>query len=551
MKKTININLAGILFHIDEDAYTKLSEYLENIRASLKNTPGQAEIMNDIEARIAELFQEKLLSPQHVIGMTELNEVIEVMGQPEDYASEAEETEDQEPQTQQQQTRYRKQLFRDPDDMWVSGVSSGLAHYFGIDPLWIRLTWIVLVFAGVGSPILIYIILWALVPAAKTTAQKLKMHGEPINISNIEKKIKEEFDNVASRVKNVDYDSYGNQIKTGTAKFFATLRDFFHELIKLTGKLLGVTLIFIASIVIISLLVSLLGVGTIELNETAKYVGFDFYYNSQFPIWLWGFVIFIIVGVPFFALFILGLRLIVDTLKPLNKKISLSLWSLWILALIGLSVMGFEQTRAIAFDGSHIAESQLQIQSGDTLTIRMSDNIHYHSYPSGKSKTTVQLDENGNEMLLSDNVRFSIRTSNDSVGKIAIEKSAKGRDFISAKKSAEMITYEYTMMQNNLILNPYFTTEIAEKNKKQQINIIIFIPENAILFLDETTKSYLQNSLVRRSDIAEYHLIQRNKVSCLSCKETQITPREKDTLNTSHSSEIDENDWENQVLNQF
>src|SRR5690625_7407396 len=100
MKKTININLAGILFHIDEDAYAKLSEYLENNRASLKNTPGHAEIMNDIEDRIAELFQEELLSPKYVIGVVELNDIIEVMGQQEDNASEAEETEDQEPQTQ-------------------------------------------------------------------------------------------------------------------------------------------------------------------------------------------------------------------------------------------------------------------------------------------------------------------------------------------------------------------------------------------------------------------------------------------------------------------
>lgn len=550
MKRTVNINLAGILFHIDEDAYAKLSEYLENIRTSLKNTPGHAEIMNDIEARIAELFHEKLLSPQHVIGIKELDEVITVMGQPEDYASETEDSEYQEPESHQQ-TRYRKQLFRDPDDIWVGGVSSGLAHYIGIDPIWVRLMWIVLILAGVGSPILIYLILWALIPVAKTTAQKLKMHGEPVNISNIEKKIKEEFDNVASRVKNVKYDKYGNQIKTGTAKFFATLRDFFLNLIKLVGKLLGVLLIIISSAVIISLIVSILGIGTIELSETGKYIGFNIFDNTELPIWLWSLVITFIVGIPFFVIFIVGLRLMIDTLKPLNNKISIGLWALWVLSLIGLSVMGFQQTRAIAFDGSHIEESQLSIQSGDTLFVRMSDNVHYNSYPSGNNKMTVKLDENDNEVFLSDNIRFSIRTSNDSIGKIIIEKSAKGKDFIAAKKRSEAIDYQHKISGNNLILNPYLTTKISENQRNQRINLIVFIPENTILFLDETTRPYLQSSLIRSTDIAEYQLIQRNKAKCISCEETQAAIPENDSIKISQPTEIDENDWEHRVLNQF
>ena len=87
MKKTININLAGFVFYIDEDAYETLQKYLNNIRTYLGNTEGREEIIDDIESRIAELFSEK---QKQVITLIEVNEVIEVMGQPEDYMSEEE-----------------------------------------------------------------------------------------------------------------------------------------------------------------------------------------------------------------------------------------------------------------------------------------------------------------------------------------------------------------------------------------------------------------------------------------------------------------------------
>ena len=85
MNKTVTINLGGIVFHIDEDAYQKLSRYFDAIKRSLNNSSGQEEIIKDIEMRISELLSEKLISDKHVIGLKEIDEVIAVMGQPEDY----------------------------------------------------------------------------------------------------------------------------------------------------------------------------------------------------------------------------------------------------------------------------------------------------------------------------------------------------------------------------------------------------------------------------------------------------------------------------------
>ena len=146
MNKTVNINLAGIFFHIDEDAYLKLQRYLEAIKRSFTDSQGRSEIIADIEARIAELFNERVLLERQVIRVKEVDEVISIMGQPEDYLVDDEIFEDEPQQTYTRKKQDGRKLFRDTDNSYIGGVSAGLAHYFGIDAIWIRLAWILLVF---------------------------------------------------------------------------------------------------------------------------------------------------------------------------------------------------------------------------------------------------------------------------------------------------------------------------------------------------------------------------------------------------------------------
>ena len=157
MKKTVNINLAGTFFHIDEDAFGKLSRYLDAIRKSLSDPQGKDEIIRDIEARIAELFSEKIENQAQVISLKELDEVIAVMGQPEDYRVDEEMFEDAAP-SYGRRTASHKQLFRDIDNKFISGVSSGLGHYLGLDAIWVRLLWILLTLLTSGTFIIIYIL---------------------------------------------------------------------------------------------------------------------------------------------------------------------------------------------------------------------------------------------------------------------------------------------------------------------------------------------------------------------------------------------------------
>src|SRR5690606_546088 len=239
MNKTVNINLAGVFFHIDEDAYSKLQHYLEAIKRSFANTPGYDEIIADIEARIAELFSEKIKTERQVIGSREVDEVITVMGQPEDYMVDEEIFEDS-TSYERPKTRSRKQLYRDCEHAYVGGVSSGLAHYLGIRSIWVRLLWILLTIFSSGAFILIYIALWIFVPEAVTTAEKLAMRGEPVNISNIERRIKEGFDDVSGKVKNVDYEKYGYRARRSAGSAATAIGSIVSVLLKILVKFIGI-----------------------------------------------------------------------------------------------------------------------------------------------------------------------------------------------------------------------------------------------------------------------------------------------------------------------
>ena len=131
MNKTVNINLAGQLFHIDENAYEILYTYLMSIKKSLKNEEEMDEIYRDIEARIAELFSNKQANPREVVNQSMVEAVMETMGRPEDFVD-AEGGESIQDESEPTQTKRIRKLFRDPDHRVLGGVLSGICHYFGI-----------------------------------------------------------------------------------------------------------------------------------------------------------------------------------------------------------------------------------------------------------------------------------------------------------------------------------------------------------------------------------------------------------------------------------
>jgi len=555
MKKTVNINLAGTFFHIDEDAFGKLSRYLEAIKNSLSDPLGKDEIIRDIEARISELFSEKIESSSQVISIKELDEVIAVMGQPEDYRVD-EELFDDEPISYTSSRRDRtnashKQLFRDVDNKFISGVSSGLAHYLKIDAIWVRLLWILLTIFTSGTFIIIYILFWILVPAALTTSEKLKMSGEAVTISNIEKKFKEGYDTVADRVKNADYDKYGREIKKGASGFFSTLGDIFLTLLKIIVKFIGILLILIGLSVLISLIVSLFTLGTIDLWGTGEVLDYiNLVDTSNSPIWLISVLTFLAVGIPFFVIFILGLKLLVNNLKSIGTKAKIILLILWVISLVGLGILGVRQATEKAYNGEVLTEETLPIRTGDTVQLAMRANTQYDAYVSRRGGVEIKYDENDQKIIYSSDIRLIVKSTNDSVAKIMIDKNAEGNSFLNAKKRAEAIEYNYSFENGTIFLDGYFLTAIENKYRDQEIDVTLFLPEGSVLIAKDNTYSYHRNDS-RHNDIlhngmeGKSLLILKGKTECLDCPENETT---KESTETSTSSNAD---WKNEVEKDF
>jgi phage shock protein PspC (stress-responsive transcriptional regulator) len=188
MKKALQISLARTLFTIEDDAYAKLDNYLSSLRIRFDTTDGKDEIMNDIESRIAEQFLE---SKKNIITLGEVGMVIASMGSDEEF----DEAEKASPAPKKSSTR---KLYRDTENSVIAGVCSGLGKYFSIDPLLVRIIFVIFIFAtGFGA--LIYIFMWIFVPEAKTAGQKLEMGGNPVTIDTLSKSIREKIEEVKKR----------------------------------------------------------------------------------------------------------------------------------------------------------------------------------------------------------------------------------------------------------------------------------------------------------------------------------------------------------------
>lgn len=188
MKSAISVHLAGILFHIDEDAYLELKNYLDLIEMEIDGLEGKQEIYTDIEARIAELFRERITSYKQVVNIKDVNEIIRIMGKPEEISGNGGTTSFRVKNTQ-------RRMYRNPDERILGGVCSGIAAYWQVDVVLIRVIFVILAIFGMAG-VLIYIILWIVVPEASTVTQKLEMRGQAVNIHSIIDFFKEEFEYV-------------------------------------------------------------------------------------------------------------------------------------------------------------------------------------------------------------------------------------------------------------------------------------------------------------------------------------------------------------------
>jgi phage shock protein PspC (stress-responsive transcriptional regulator) len=519
MNKTVNINLGGLFFHIDEDAYQKLSRYFEAIKRSLTNSNGQDEIIKDIEMRIAELFAEKHASGKQVISLKELDEVIAVMGQPEDYRIDNDENEDSKPNFTSH-TKGNKKLYRDKDGAIIGGVLSGLGYYFGIDKVWVRIFFLILIFFY-GTGLLAYIILWIVMPEAVTTSEKLEMTGETVNISNIEKKVRAEFNTVSEKFKNVNYDEMGNQIKTGADKIASNAGKVFMAIFNVFAKVLGILLIFTALPILVMLLIGIFTLGTSAFVEFPWSEFIQAGNFSDFPVWTFGLLTFFAIGIPFFYLMILGFKLLITNMKSLGKIVNYTLFALWIISIALIVSLAINQMVQYSTQGRVVTKQTLTMNSKDTLQIKFVHNDFYANNVNEQIGFRVTQDTSDQRVLYSNNVALVIAKTDELLPYLQIEKKAKGSDLAIAKEKSEKIAYGFKFENNQLVLNNYFISAYKHKFRDQEVALVLYLPKGTLFRVDNSVEDYNDSddeflNLNYSSDEYVYQ-VENAQAKCLNC----------------------------------
>ena len=478
MNKTVNINLASTFFHIDENAYQILERYLRKLKEGFKDTAGGEEILQDIEARIAELFQDLKTNPDYVINTADVEKVIGIMGEPETVLSEEDINTSQE--------KIHRKLYRDPEDKYIGGIAAGLGHYFKIDATWIRLIWLFLAFFSGGVFILIYILFWILVPLAKTTGDLLRMKGEPVNIATIKKKIKEEFDDVTTKIKDLDYEKAGSTLKKKSKNFFQFLENLIRKIPSIILKLIGLLFLLISISSIFALFIGsfvLLGLGNLLLP-------FQFLDLGVFPDSFWRIALILVVLIPFIFLFSLGIRLLRGVSSRIGSVSRLVLFSLWIIAIGALVFTGTNQIRKNSITATQTTIHELAIEHEDTL--RVSLFINEIKPNSWKFKKNNPLNALSRRIEKSQKlVTLSIKSNKLSSTSLEIQASAKGADEKKAQQAVEQLTYRWEQEGDILFLDDQIKNQPLSGFQTKNIEMTLLLKEGQIIALDESLRKVL------------------------------------------------------------
>lgn len=527
MNKTIQSNISGFVFHLDENAYSYLDQYLKSLQEKFKHEEGRDEIIADIESRIAEIFKANMGSSREVVNMDDVKAVIEILGRPEDFESANEESAKNQTREDSYTEPKTKRIFRDPDNRQLGGVAAGIAAYLGIDPVIVRALWIIAVLTGFG--VLAYLILWIIIPEAKTTSEKLMMKGQEINIDNIEKSIKKEFDAIKKKLEET-----GNQIqKTEITKktrglgrsiesIFSSLAQIFLMLIKFVFKLIGAIIILALVIVFAALLIALFGTG---LSFNGVYLGVSelmAYAHTLFANQFHLYVVYISIVAVFFSIL---LSLILTSLKMMSIKGLDSRFIRIFLGLItGVSIsilfgsgvwMASKFSNQARYTEWHVIE---ELEKPDTLFISVQNHPKYEDY--GWNRNFTWIVDEGEQYLKQ--VRFSIKRSKDNQISMEIKKIAQGMSKSEAREQAHNIDYQYKIEGNQLQLNDYIRLLENEKFRNQKLEISLYIPEKQAIFLNENTLDILyRNELAinsNKNDLPNnYWLMTEAGLMCLSC----------------------------------
>lgn len=500
MKKTISINLSGLMFNIDEDAFSQLSRYLESIKRHFENNKGKDEIFADIESRIAELLQMKISDSKQVVNLSDVNEVIGMLGQPIEMDEHHGEDESA---SERAHTSAKKRLFRDPDNQKIAGVASGIAAYFVVDPLWIRLLFILL-FIVSGSGLLIYIVLWVVTPVARTTAEKLEMHNEPINVKNIEKAIMQEFETVKGKVNEYTTDAKesfvrtGRNVRNGSKSVFDPVWRVLRTIVRIFAIMVGFLFLFIGLSLILFAGTIFLGWDNLPFINNSDFVNssadqlIQLFVSGDLSLTLAPIVLSLFIGVPLIMLVYAGLRLIIGRHFRI-PNLGLTATILWIASVVGMFYIGtmllidFNEEQKVT-----LSEKHLENRAGKVVYVRFNENMSQHltmqlrfgNYP-------FIIEQNADTAMVYSYPSMKINKSSNNNTQVSVISKARGHSYEKALQRAEGLKYTVAVNDSVIELSNWYSFEASEKIRGQRVEIQLYIPQGQIVYFEQSKENRL------------------------------------------------------------
>ncbi len=472
MQKIIKANIQGFVFPIDEAAYQVLNQYLERLRSAVED----AEVFDDMERRIAELFSYKLNQGAEAILMHHVEEVMAQIGEVEDL-HEAENS-----ASEPASNSTRRKLYRDPYSKKIFGVCTGLSHYLGIDVTWIRIAFVLTLFAG-GFGLPIYILLVLIVDEATSPVQQLEMKGEEINLKNLARDLGMEVEDALRKRK---------------PEAEAWMRNHGSRLGRFLGGLLMIALLLAFVPVSIGVIAS---AGALSFT----YGLIQDYFFVEDTQAMWAFVsAAILVLIPVISLFYVALRLLVNGRR-------LPLWVKTVKGFLVLLAFGYLMvlTAQVGRDFSNVAEWDEEVKwSGSTseqsLKIRVSGvkpkafREHHLRLDVDGRKVEYYGESDWNDLLankLSEDVSLKLAATQDSVPYVRITRSARGKNREAAIERAALIEYPLEVNGNELQLSQQFGlgSEANSVWRNQEVSVTVFIPAGYQVHLDPSCRRLIHH----------------------------------------------------------
>jgi phage shock protein PspC (stress-responsive transcriptional regulator) len=476
MKRNFTVNIQGSLFNIDEDAFELLNGYLDSIRKHLSGTEGAAEIFQDIEARITEMLSAHTAEQNHVVTRIDVEKVIAQMGKPSEIAGEGPEAEKE--STSDGKAR-PKRLFRDIDNKIIGGVGSGMAAYFNTDAIWFRLGFIATFFFA--GP-LVYLAFWIAMPAARSTAEKLEMKGEPVNVANIEKSIRDEFNDIADRLK----ETANNAKKKGGSEVSSRIDSGFQALGQVLVRIILIFVGLLLLVIGLSLVAALIGalifpginvnqyMEALSLNELLSLIYTD---PKQVGLLIWG--ISLMIAVPALLLIHSAIKLIFN-LKYKAHYLGQIAGALFLVGLIftvitNVNLASDFRREAVIRDTHTIA-----LPEGRTL-ILTTDN--FDSSDRGEFDE-LRLEQSSNGIICRHYPELDVRKSADDSLHVRVIRKSRGADEQQASFNSRSIVYELNSTDSTIYLPSTFHMEAGKTWRYPQLKVLMEVPVGSILRVD-------------------------------------------------------------------